>query len=146
MLPNTAYQYLLEVDRAFNDSNAPDDYKQEMKKHGGTIGIHDLQMGATSQIIELNKENLKESSLVSNSGYAASTTVQINRIPIRMNDNYRTCKVKVSFLPVGTTSKEDIQIFETFISIPENAYRPGLPIPDQKESYPDISSFEQNSQ
>lgn len=146
LLPDTTYQYLLEVDRALDSSTAPDGYKQTIKDHGGTIGINDLQMGATAQIIELNKKNLKENSRVSNNGYAASTTAQINHIPIRMYDNYRTCKIKVSFLPVGTTSKEDIQIFETFISLPQNAYRPGLPIPDLKESYPDINSFEQNSQ
>ena len=120
LIPNVNYSYLLEVDAAINitgEANVPKNQK-----------IGDVQLKAKSGYIGLKPENTVESAKVSRNGYNASAVLNIDDVPIYQNHPL-TFKIKMTFGALVDNQNVDWQIFSTFISLPENAFREGLPIP-----------------
>ena len=130
LIPDVPYRYLLEVDAAtILDKN--ESISAEMPEHS----IVDSQLKAKTGTIVLNSSNLSQNTKISKNGYLASTTLNIDDIPI-FRDAPETYKVKIHFKALTNKPQHTWQESETFVSIPGNAYRPGLGMPHVVPAFP----------
>ncbi|TVV34648.1 hypothetical protein FO436_08695 [Weissella cibaria] len=128
IIPNINYHYQLEVATAADLRGEP--YVTNDQK------ITDVKLRAVAGEFELTLEpgELDNSAKVSENGYTFQTVLAIDDIPIQ-KDHPRTLKVIITFgeladgQPVDWRAFNTFNDFSTFISLPENAFREGLPMP-----------------
>ncbi|MCT0009754.1 hypothetical protein EFL57_04685 [Weissella confusa] len=125
---DTDYQYLLEADNGIDIQTM---YGDKLSKE-----IADAQLKATVGSVRLNSDSITTNVKVSEFGYTAFAYLRLNNIPIQPN-HARTFKIKMSISSLDEEFKS-LHTAETFISLPENSYREGLPFPKPVNPFEEI--------